>query len=74
MGSNAGEDAATTPHVDTGVVIAIAKQDVGRAVPQRHDLAGVSTDEDSKEYPTSSPECPTTAQDRNRLASVRHLC
>ena len=48
MGSNAGEDAATAPHVDTGVVIAIAKQDVGRAVPQRHHLAGVSIDEKRK--------------------------
>lgn len=41
-------DAAGGPDVDAGVVGARAEEDVGRAVPQRHDLVGEGVDWDAK--------------------------
>lgn len=40
-GDHLDEDAADAPHVEWGGVVGGAQQDVGRAVPQRHNLMWV---------------------------------
>lgn len=47
-GSHFGEDAADTPHVDAGAVLASAEQDFGRAVPEGDDLVGICAERDAK--------------------------
>lgn len=42
------KDAAHGPHVHTGRVLPAAEQDLGGAVPERHDLVGVRAQRDAK--------------------------
>jgi hypothetical protein len=46
--SHLGEDAADGPHVDTSRVLATAKQNLGRAVPEGDDFVSVSAERNTK--------------------------
>ena len=43
-----GKDAASRPHIDGGCVDPGTKQDVGRPVPQGHDLGGEAAHRNAK--------------------------